>query len=352
MKRTIKFNLNSANTNKLKKLAQLRKAYLEAVNFYTKKLAKKGLYVLSNVEVQKLNSELSYGFKQCAYRQAEKIWKSWRRGYKKNSKLPKFKGSLILDQRFLKVNKSENSFDYWVKISTLEKNKRVSIPLSSYGYAKDYFQNWNLVNGCRLKKLGENWILYLTFEKETPPKKAEGEVIGIDIGIKKLMTTSDKKFYGKEIEQKMDKIQRKQQKSKAFFRALKERNEYINHIARQLPYTNLKTIVVENIKDIFRNSKKERKLSKVGRSKFQRWCYAHLFERLKQLTEATGVHLLSVNPVYTSQKCSECGAVHKSNRSGENFRCRNCGYTIDADYNASLNILKTYLTQELTLPCK
>ena len=123
-------------------------------------------------------------------------------------------------------------------------------------------------------------------------------------------------------------------------------------VVKKLPYKNTKTIVTENIKDIFKNSKKNKKLTKKSRSKYQRWVYSYLFERIKQLTEATGVHLVSVNPAYTSQKCSECGFIHKLNRKGENFFCRNCDYKSDADYNASKNILQNYLTQELTLPCK
>ena len=352
MKRTIKFNLKFTNTNKLKKLAELRKEYLNAVNFYIKQLTKRNLYVLENKEVQKFDCRLSYSFKQCAYRQAEKIWKGWRRGYKRNSKLPRFKGSLVLDQRFVKFEKGKNSFDYWIKISTLKKNKRVSIPINNFEYADNYFGKWKLVNGYRLKKIGENWFVYLTFEKETPKKKEKGKEIGIDIGVKKLMTTSDKNYYGREIENLMDKIQRKQQGSKAFYRALKERNEYINRIVKQLPYKSLKTIVVEDIKDIFKNSRKNKKLSKVVRSKFQRWVYSYLFERIKQLTEATGVHLVSVSPKFTSQTCSACGFVHKLNRKGEDFFCRNCGYKSDADYNASKNILQFYLAQEFTLPCK
>jgi len=166
------------------------------------------------------------------------------------------------------------------------------------------------------------------------------------------MTTSNRRYYGKKIENLLDKIQRKQQSSKTFDRALKERNEYINRVVKELPYNRLKTIVIEDIKDLFRISKKKRKLRKIQRSKYQRWVYAYLFERIKQLTEATGVHVVSVNPAYTSQKCSECEFIHKLNRKGENFFCRNCGYKSDADFNASKNILQSYLTQELILPCK
>ena len=350
MKRSIKFSINSANTGKLKKLAQLRKEYLGAVNYYIRQLAKRSLYVLKDKDVKGLNCQLSYAFKQCAYRQAEKIWKSWRRIYKKNSEIPKFKGSLVLDRRFIKIEKSRNTFDYWIKLSTLEKNKRVSIPVKGFDYTNDYFEKWKLVNSCQLKKIDDDWFLYLTFEKETPKKKEEGKEIGVDVGIKKLMTTSDKKYYGRKIESLMDKIQRKEQGSKTFKRALTERNEYINKIAKQLPYKNLKTIVIENIKNLFRSCKKQRSLSKKQRSKYQRWVYAHLFERIRQLAEATGVHLLSVSPSHTSQKCSECGCVHKLNRKNENFFCRNCGYKADADFNASKNILNSYLAQEIVLP--
>ncbi|MBT9165241.1 MAG: hypothetical protein DDT23_01256 [candidate division WS2 bacterium] len=53
-----------------------------------------------------------------------------------------------------------------------------------------------------------------------------------------------------------------------------------------------------------------------------------------------------IAPAYTSQTCSYCGFVHKLNRNSEIFKCRNCDYTLDADYNASLNILNLGLAQQ------
>jgi len=46
----------------------------------------------------------------------------------------------------------------------------------------------------------------------------------------------------------MNKIQRKQQKSKAFLRALKERDYYIKRTIKTLNWNKLKAIVMENIK--------------------------------------------------------------------------------------------------------
>ncbi len=346
MKRTLKFSLNLANTNKIQSLKDLYEEYKKVVNYYLEVLSSKGEYILSEKEVKSYNSSLSYRYKQCAKRQAVKIWKCWRRN-KKKGELPNFNGSLILDSRFIKVEKAKTStFDYWVRISVLKKGKRILIPIKSYNYANQYFDNWQLVNGGRIELKDNKWYLLLTFEKETPELKKQGKVIGLDIGIKKLMVSSDGNQYGKDIEKLMDKIQRKEQGSKAFKRALKERNYYINREAKKLPFNEYKVIVMENIKNIKRNTKREKRLRKEFRSKFQRWTYPLLFSRINQLCETTGVQFIAIDPAYSSQTCNKCGSVHKLSRNGEMFKCRNCGYTLDADFNASLNILNLGIAQQ------
>jgi len=350
MNRVEKFSLDLGNTNKKKQLLDLHKEYCVAVNQYLSFLAKEGKYILSNEEVKELNKILPEGLKQCAYNKAVKTWKGWRRN-KRKGELPVYKGCIDLNSGSIKIEKSkDSSFDYWVRISTLNKGKRVIIPFNSYDYANNYWNNWRLCNGGKIQFDNEKIFLILTFEKETSPKKKEGKVIEIDIGIKKLITTSEKEFYGKDIEVLMEKVQKKQQGSKAFKRTLRERDEYINRIAKELPYNDIKTIVMENIKNIKKNTKKDKKLRKEFRNKFQRWTYPKLFSRISQLCEIDGVHFHTVDPAWTSQSCSRCGFVHKLNRKGEIFLCRNCGYTEDADYNASKNILLSYLAQENMIP--
>ena len=54
----------------------------------------------------------------------------------------------------------------------------------------------------------------------------------------------------------------------------------------------------------------------------------------------SGGHFLSVNPQYTSQRCSCCKYTDKKNRiSQEKFLCQQCGYQDHADINAAKNIL-------------
>ncbi len=60
--------------------------------------------------------------------------------------------------------------------------------------------------------------------------------------------------------------------------------------------------------------------------------------RLSNLTDELGIYFKKINPAYTSQRCSACGVICKSNRQGEIYKCA-CGLLMDADINASINIL-------------
>jgi len=52
---------------------------------------------------------------------------------------------------------------------------------------------------------------------------------------------------------------------------------------------------------------------------------------------------VAVNPAYTSQKCSNCGAIVKKSRSVRTHACE-CGFVMDRDWNAAINILKSALS--------
>jgi putative transposase len=59
--------------------------------------------------------------------------------------------------------------------------------------------------------------------------------------------------------------------------------------------------------------------------------------------EETGSQLVPVNPQYTSQVCSGCGAFVPKDLSVRIHACPHCGLTIDRDVNAARNILKRAL---------
>ena len=51
-----------------------------------------------------------------------------------------------------------------------------------------------------------------------------------------------------------------------------------------------------------------------------------------------GVLIHKVSPVYTSQRCSQCGWTRKSNRKLKWFKCDKCYFEYNADLNASINL--------------
>ena len=91
---------------------------------------------------------------------------------------------------------------------------------------------------------------------------------------------------------------------------------------------------------------KERgRLSKNIRSVFYNLSYRQVLQRVEMLCEENRVTFRSVLPFNTSMECSKCGHIGKENRlSQESFVCQNCGYSGNADYNASKVILKRFTT--------
>jgi len=67
----------------------------------------------------------------------------------------------------------------------------------------------------------------------------------------------------------------------------------------------------------------------------------YLFQKLIEYKMFwSGGKVVYVDPKYTSQKCSRCGHIAKENRKTQSvFKCVECKYELNADLNASKNIL-------------
>lgn len=68
--------------------------------------------------------------------------------------------------------------------------------------------------------------------------------------------------------------------------------------------------------------------------------WGELFSKIEWQATKAGKPVLSVNPKFTSQECSACHYVSKSNRDGEKFLCEECGHIDHADTQASRTILR------------
>jgi len=98
-------------------------------------------------------------------------------------------------------------------------------------------------------------------------------------------------------------------------------------------------IVLEDLKNIRKKS--------FGKS-FNRMLHTWSFFRLKNYIEykakILGIKVELIDPRFTSQECSSCGFIAKSNRKTQNrFKCGNCGFELHADLNGSRNIASRFL---------
>ena len=65
-----------------------------------------------------------------------------------------------------------------------------------------------------------------------------------------------------------------------------------------------------------------------------------LFQMIGWLAAKSGKPVIKVNPKHSSLECPQCGYIDKKNRDGEKFLCTECGYTEHADTKASRTIAK------------
>ncbi|MDG0912483.1 transposase [Bacillus paranthracis] len=105
-------------------------------------------------------------------------------------------------------------------------------------------------------------------------------------------------------------------------------HKYANYIVQQCLKYNCGTIQLEDLKGI---SKEQTFL--------KNWTYFDLQEKIKNQANQYEVKVVKIDPFYTSQRCSECGYIHKNNRQDQStFECQQCSFKVHADYNAAKNI--------------
>lgn len=69
------------------------------------------------------------------------------------------------------------------------------------------------------------------------------------------------------------------------------------------------------------------------------------FQMLAYKAAEAGGRYMEVNPYGTTQKCFQCGAKIQKDLSIRTHNCPHCGFCVDRDYNAALNILFLGMSQ-------
>jgi putative transposase len=78
------------------------------------------------------------------------------------------------------------------------------------------------------------------------------------------------------------------------------------------------------------------------------WPQREIHRQIEYKAEERGVPIIKVDSRYTSKTCPRCGEIkERRSRVGQVFECKKCGWRLDRQINAGLNICRTALAQLL-----
>jgi len=282
---------------------------------------------------QNIKTSLTDRYKQCAAKQALQIVKSQRKKLKR-TKPTIHSPTLELDSRFARIEEGKNSFDLWIKVSILD-GRPILIPGKKHHHFKNFYNSgWGMKKSSRLRRTKKGLLLDVFFEKESLQIKDEGKIVGLDLGFRKLAVLSDGQVTGKGLNKT----------TKRFYKRKKSHliiSELINCELKKIDFSDIRILVVEGLKNVKKG--KRGKNSRYANRLLSHWAYRHALFRLEMLCEENRVQIMSVNPRGTSKACNRCGS--KGLRRYERFVCPECGWKVDADYNAALNIRDRFISQ-------
>jgi putative transposase len=244
-----------------------------------------------------------------------------------------------------------------------------------------------------VKYEGGNWYVSMLVDipEELPEEKPLSEcksVVGIDVGVNKLVAVSDGSFVenirpatnrrtARRLAMRQRAASRKHKGSKNKAKAYRRLAKMQHKIAQKRDGRNCKAankIVKKadaiahedlNIKNMVKRAKpkhdgkggykKNGAARKTGLNKVildAGW--GDLFSKIGWLAAKSGKPVVKVNPKHSSQECPKCGHVDNKNREGEKFICGKCEYAEHADTNASRTIAKrvglVFPKKQKTLP--
>ena len=259
-------------------------------------------------------------------------------------------------KEFLTIRYDARSFTFkknFVTLASVEGRAKINIEIPEY--YKQYL-SWKPRSADLVFDRKKRLFLHITFFRDIDTPINSDGFLGVDVGINHIAITNNRQFFsGNKIKSYRLKYKRLKaklqakgtQSAKRLLRKIsgKERRfkAWVNHkISRQI-VDNCKagTIALEDIKGIRSNK---------GR-KFNFWLHGWSFYQLQNFIEykavRKGIRVIKVSPYNTSQTCSKCSSI--GSRSKGFFICSHCGYSLNADLNASYNLAKQHSNADVVL---
>ena len=217
------------------------------------------------------------------------------------------------------------------------------------------------VTGFTISKENNKYYISFTFYTDIESKETSGAV-GIDLGIKDFCICSNGTIYENKrfLEKSLRKLKisqrslsRKQKGShnrekqrikvaRLHKKVRNQRNDYQHKVSREI-VDKYKVICLETLK--VKNMVKNRRLSKA----LSDVSWSSFISKLEYKVAENQGCLIKIDTYYPSSKtCSNCGCIKETlSLSERTYHCNECGFTIDRDLNASINILNLGLKQNI-----
>lgn len=226
------------------------------------------------------------------------------------------------------------------------------------------------IKTCTIKREGDQWYVVFACDVEPEPLPETDEAVGIDLGLLHFATLSTGKTienprYLRHAEKRLQHLQQEISRKK---HGSKRRRKAVKHLARQRHK-------VANQRRDFLHKASRKLVNQYGLIVFEDLQPGNMSKRPKPKQDKTGTYVpngaaakgglnksiqdagwatfqqfciykaayagrvvLFVNPAYTSQICSGCGAI-KRKTLGERWHECECGTSLDRDHNSAITIL-------------
>ena len=203
-----------------------------------------------------------------------------------------------------------------------------------------------------ISRVANDWFIAFAYEKPTQVTAKTVDMVGVDLGIKTLATLStgviflNPRCYKKslaKLERLSRKLSRKQagsnRRNKARLklatchaRVANIRKDNLHKITTYLCKNHAKVVIEDlNISGMMSNHKLAQSIADCGFHEFKR--------QLLYKAEKFGSEIVLADRWFPSSKiCSNCGNIQDMPLSERVYNCGGCGYSIDRDLNAALNL--------------
>ena len=289
---------------------------------------------------------------QEALRDLHQAFKNFYRGLKSGKKIgfPKFKSKGVNDS--FRLNGTIRFHERAIQLPRIGK-------IRIKEKRKCYYSGRIL--SATVRRRASRWFVSVTVEEDIlDPQPVRGVSVGVDLGVKTLVTLSDGTTFAnpqtmgrrlRKLRQLHKSLSRKTKGSKnckkailrlakMYLRGFNVRQDTLHKVTTYLAKSHSKVVIEDLlVSGMMRNRRLARVIADAGFYEFRR--------QLEYKCQWYGSELVVVSRTFPSSKmCSQCGHRKKKLSLSERvYHCEQCGFEIDRDLNAALNLVAVSLPE-------